>query len=233
LRLVVRFLLLVAIVVAGFAALRWSPLAAYLSQEQLAATLDRLRGIWWAPLVLLGAYLVLCPVGFPAMPLMFAGGMVFGTLWGSVYNVAGLCLGGASTYLLGRGLGRDFVLHLAGRRMKRVERAISRHGGFWSMVGLRFVPLPFVLVNYCAALAGIRPALFFTSTATGLALTVPVFTYFAATLSRAASGHRSGVFLQLGVALTLLTLVTLLPRLWYLRKRKLRYRELVASRKGR
>jgi len=228
---VLRFLLLVLIVAAGFAALRWSPLADYLTQERLTQTFDRVRDIWWSPLVLLAAYLLLCPIGVPATPLMFTGGMVYGTLYGSIYNTLGIFLGGASTFLLGRGLGREFVLHLAGKRMKRVERAISRHAGFWSLVGLRFLPLPFVLVNYCAALAGIRPALFLASTAVGLALTVPVFTYFAALISRAASGDRSGVYLQLALALVLLALVTLLPRFWAAWKRRKRYEEIKARRR--
>jgi uncharacterized membrane protein YdjX (TVP38/TMEM64 family) len=182
---------------------------------------------------LIASYVVLCPLGVPATPMLIAGGMVFGTFWGSVYNLIGIVLGGVATYYLGRGLGRDFVLHLAGKRMKRVERAIGRHAGFWSLVGLRFLPLPFALVNYCAALAGIRPLPFTVSTAVGMVLTIPIFTYFAATLSRAASGDRSGVFLQIAMAMVLLALLTVLPRFWSAWKRRSRYREIIARRRAR
>lgn len=229
--LLVRFLLLVLIVGTGFAVLRWSPLADRLSWEEISATFDRLRGTWWAPAVLIAGYALLCPLGVPPTPLMIAGGMVFGTLLGSVVNVLGLVLGAATSYFLGRALGRDFVLHLGGKRVKRVERAISRRGGFWSLAGIRFVPLPFVLVNYCAALAGIPPGLFLSSSAVGLALTVPIYTYFAATISRAAGSERTGMYVQLGVALLLLVLITLIPRLWAARKRRERYCELVARRR--
>lgn len=228
--LLVRFAVLVLIVAGGFAALRWTPLAGVLSKEAVLAMLERLRGTWWAPALLVGSYVVLCPLGFPASPLMVAGGMVFGTLLGSVYNFAGVFLGGAATYYLGLHLGRDFVRHLGGKRMRRVERAIQQQGGFWSLVGIRFLPLPYALVNYCAALAGISPSLFLSSTATGLAMTIPIFTYFAATLTRAASGARSGIYLQFGIAVVLLVAVTLLPRVWAGRKRRERYRELCAAR---
>lgn len=231
--LLVRFLILVTIVGAGFALLRWSPLAEALSREQILATFERLRGVWWAPALLIAAFVLLCPVGVPATPMMIAGGVVFGTVLGSVYNLAGIFLAGAATYFLGRALGRDFILHLFGKRMKRVERAVARRGGFWSLAGIRFLPLPFVLVNYAAALVGIRPGLFLSSTAAGLAVTVPIFTYFAHTISRAAGADRSGIYLQLLVALALLALVTLLPRVWAARKRRERYQRIVTQRRER
>jgi phospholipase D1/2 len=231
--LLLRFLVLVLIVGTGFAVLRWSPLAGWLNKETITAGFERLRDTWWAPALLVLSYVVLCPLGVPATPMMIAGGVVWGVLRGSVYNVLGIFLGAASTYWLGRVLGRDFVLHLFGRRLRRVERMVARRGGFWSLAGVRFLPLPFALVNYCAAFVGIRPGLFLSSTALGLSLTVPIFTYFAHALSQAATGRRSEVYIQLGVALALLMSVTFLPRLWQARKRKERYRAVLAKRRTR
>lgn len=231
--LLLRFLALVLIVGAGFALIQWSPLGDYLNKDGILELFDRLRGTWWAPLLLILSYVVLCPLGVPATPMMIAGGMVWGVVWGSVYNIVGIFLGAASTYWLGRVLGRDFVLHLFGKKLKRVERMIARRGGFWSLAGVRFIPLPFALVNYCAAFVGIRPGLFLSSTFVGLALTVPFFTYFAHALSQAATGDRSGVYLQLGVAMFLFFLVTFIPRFWLARKRRDKYRALVEGRRGR
>lgn len=230
--LLLRFLALVVIVGAGFAVLRWTPLADYLTVEKVSVVLERLRGAWWAPVALIASYVILCPLGVPASPMMIAGGMVFGVFQGSVYNVVGVFLGGATTYFMGRGLGRDFVLHLVGNRLKKVERAIARRG-FWGLVGARFLPLPYPLVNYCAALAGVRPALFLTTTAIGLIPGVTVFTYFAALLTRAASGDRSGIILQFAVASVLLLLLTFIPQIWTMRKRRQRYQELRGRRQDR
>lgn len=231
--IVVRFLILVAIVGTGFALLRWSPLRELLDKDAVLALFDRLRDAWWAPALLVLSFVVLCPLGVPATPMVIAGGMVWGVVLGSIYNVVGSTLGGAATYYLGRHLGRDFVLHLFGKRVRRAERMVARRGGFWSLVGIRFIPLPYVLVNYCAAFVGIRPGLFLSSTALGLALTVPIFTYFVHTLAQAAQGQRSGVMIQLGVAMLLLLLVTFVPRLWQARKRKEKYRLALERRKGR
>lgn len=230
--LLLRFLVLVVIVGAGFAVLRWTPLADYLTVEKVSALLSRLRGAWWAPLALMASYLILCPLGVPATPMMIAGGMVFGIVLGSVYNVIGVFLGGAATYYLGRGLGRDFVLHLAGNRLKKVERTIARRG-FWGLVGVRFLPLPYPLVNYCAALAGVPPGLFLITTAIGLIPGVTVFTYFAALLTRAASGNRSGIIIQFIVASVLLLLLTFIPQVWTTRKRRARYQEICEMRRQR
>ncbi|HSN88751.1 MAG TPA: VTT domain-containing protein, partial [Thermoanaerobaculia bacterium] len=145
----------------------------------------------------------------------------------------GIFLGAASTFLLGRLLGRDMVVHLGGRRIKKVERAITRQSGFWSLAGIRFLPLPFVMVNYAAALAGIRPGLFLGSSLIGLTLSVPIFTYFAAAITRAATGDRTGVYLRLAVALTLLISITLIPRILAARKRRERYQRICAHRAGR
>lgn len=230
--LLVRFLILVAIVITGFLVMRFTPLADHLTVEKISGLFDQLREIWWAPLALIAAYVVLCPLGVPASPLMITGGIVFGTVLGSAYNLLGTFLGGSATYFLGRALGRDFVLHLAGNRLKRVERVIARRG-FWGMVGVRFMPLPYPLVNYCAALAGIRPALFLTTTAIGLVPGIILFTYFAATLSQLAEKDRGSVYLQFAAASLLLLLLTVIPQVLAGRKRRARHRLILAQRTGR
>jgi uncharacterized membrane protein YdjX (TVP38/TMEM64 family) len=153
-------------------------------------------------------------------------------VWGSVYNVAGTFLGGTATYFMGRLLGRDFVRHLAGNRLKRVERLISRRG-FWGMVGFRFLPIPYPLVNYTAALAGIRPGLFMATTAIGLIPAATVYTYFASLIPKAASGDLSGILGRLALASGTLLLLTFIPQIWAARKRRERYRELVLRRQQR
>jgi uncharacterized membrane protein YdjX (TVP38/TMEM64 family) len=180
---------------------------------------------------LIASYIILCPL-IPATPMMVAGGMVFGPVMGTIYNLIGTFLGGTTTYYLGRGLGRDFVLHVAGKRLKKVERAISRRG-FWSLIGVRFLPLPFPVVNYCAALAGVRPALFMITTLIGLVPGVAVFTYFASLLAKTAEADKSGLILQFIVASLILLLFTVIPQIYTIRKRRQRYRELRGQRQVR
>jgi len=95
------------------------------------------------------------------------------------------------------------------------------------------VPAPFALTNYCAAFAGIPYGLFVGSTAVGLAITTPVYTYFADILAHAASGARTGIYIQFAAAIALLIAATLTPRLLRARKRRARYQQLLAMRANR
>jgi uncharacterized membrane protein YdjX (TVP38/TMEM64 family) len=229
-RALVRFAILVGLVVGGFAALRWTPLAGMLTERNLLAYRDLLRHSWWAAPGLVLAYVLLCPLGFPALLPMITGGIVFGPLWGSIYNILGTWLAGTVTYFLGRALGRDFVMRIGGKRLKKIEQRVSRRG-FWSLVGIRFLPLPFFVVNYCAALAGIAPGLFLTTMLIGLTPINIVYAYFSSTLLEAAGAQRSQVILRLTAVSLALAFLTVFPQLWAGRQRKRRYAELLARRR--
>jgi phospholipase D1/2 len=231
-RVLLRFLLLPALVLGGLAVLRFTPLSSYVSGPALAAAIARLQHTWWAPALLVGGYLVLSPLGMPATPLMIAGGVVFGGVAGAFYNALGVLLGGAFTYLLGLVLGRDLVRHLAGQRLRKVERAIGRRG-FWSLVAIRFLPLPYPLVNYAAALAGVRPTLFLATTALGVTPSVVIYTFFFAALAHAAGGHRTGLYVQLAASIGLLVALTLVPQIVTRRRRRARLATLRGERAAR
>ncbi|HEX2252042.1 MAG TPA: VTT domain-containing protein [Thermoanaerobaculia bacterium] len=207
-----RFGILIVLLVAGFAALRWSPLAEHLDQEALLTTFRDLAANPWAPVALIAIFAALCPLGLPVSPLVLVGGLVFGFAWGTLWNFLGTWAGAATSFAVARLLGHDLVVRLAGRRLERVEHLVERHG-FWALVRLRFVPIPYALVNYAAAFAGVRPGVFLTATAIGLAPAITLYTWFAAALFRAATGDRLEVMLQLAAALVGLFLLTFLPRL--------------------
>lgn len=215
-----RFAVFAALLAIGFAALRWTPLAELFTREALISTLSALRELWWAPLVFIGLYLVASPMGLPISPLIFAGGLVFGVRWGWLYNFAGALGGAAASFILARALGRDLVVHLAGESLlKRVEEALERHG-FWNLVRVRFVPIPFALVNFGAALAGYPLPQFLTASALGLAPSLMIYTYFGHALFTAATADRQTVFRNLFVALFLILLLTFLVPLRQAWKRR-------------
>jgi uncharacterized membrane protein YdjX (TVP38/TMEM64 family) len=227
-----KFLVLPALLVAGFGLLRWTPLGAQFTPERLSSAIAGLRDAWWAPALLIGGYAVLSPLGLPATPLMIAGGVVFGAVYGSLYNVLGVMAGAATSYFLGRLLGRDFVVQVAGKRLKQVERVVARRG-FWGLVGVRFLPLPFPVVNYSAALAGVPAGLFLLTTLIGAAPTVSLYTYFFALLAKAGAGQRREIYVQMAVALGLLLAATFVPQVLQARRRRARYRELRGRRRRR
>jgi uncharacterized membrane protein YdjX (TVP38/TMEM64 family) len=230
LRLLVRFGFLIVLVVGGFVALKLSPLGSHLNERDLLAYFQKIRQSPWAPAALVAAYVVLCPLGLPASPLMITGAVLFGVFWGAVWNIAGTVLGGTVTYYLGRLLGRDFVAHFAGKRLKKIEQQIARRG-FWGLVGIRFLPIPFAVVNYTAALVGIPPGLFLSTLTLGLILPNVLYTYATNAVYHAASGEKSHVYLNVAIAVGLLAGLMFLPQVIVGRKRKRRLAEIRAVRR--
>jgi uncharacterized membrane protein YdjX (TVP38/TMEM64 family) len=230
-----RFVLFVMLVGAGFVVLRFTPLGerfeALLDRERLMALRDGLRAQWWTGPALVAAYSVLAPLGAPVSPLMLAGGAIFGAAMGAFLNIVGTFLGAAGSFYLARWLGRDFVVHVMGNRLRRVERLVARRG-FWTWVRIRFLPIPFPVVNYGAALTGVPAALFLVATGIGLIPANVVYTYFASALVDSVGGHRAEVLLQLGFAVACLLTLSFLPNVLEARRRKKRYQELVEHRKS-
>lgn len=228
-RALLRFSALVAILLAGIVILHILRIHGYLSEARLTDLLGRLRASWWSPLALIGLFLVISPLGLPVSPVMLAGGIVFGTLWGSIYNLAGTVGGAAISYLLARSLGRDLIVRLVGERLRWVERLVKRHG-FWTLARIRLIPIPFPIVNFGAALAGVPFGLFILSSALGLLPAMIIYTYFASVLAKAASSARSGVIQHLVLAVALVLAITFLPNLWRRWQRGRRLRRLLAQR---
>lgn len=209
-----RFLTLLALLGAALVAL-WA--LGLTEPETLHGVLDliaRARGSWWAPLALVGLYLVFCPLGLPISPLVATGGAVFGLAGGWCINMLGACLGAALSFEAGRGFGRGLIERLAGpERMESLTGLLDRHG-FWALVRTRFLPLPFGAVNYAAALLGVHRGPFLISTALGLAVPMLVYTQLGAVLIHAAAGERAAALRQAVWLLLLFFLLTFAPVLW-------------------
>jgi uncharacterized membrane protein YdjX (TVP38/TMEM64 family) len=232
----VRFLVFVGLIAAGFVLIRFTPLGAqleeYLDKERLLKIRGDLQEQWWTGPVLLLLYAVLAPLGAPVSPLMFAAGAIFGTLVGAGYNFLGTFIGAANSYFLARGLGRDLIVHVAGNRLKKAERLIARRG-FWPLVRTRFLPIPFPVVNYGAALGGVPAGLFLLTTAIGLVPANLVYTYFASALVDSVGGDRIGVLFRMGLAVVALLSLSFVPNLLTGFQRRKRLRELQEMRANR
>ena len=218
--LVLRFILFATIVVGGFLVLRSDAVRSQLDAEHLTATLERLRSELWAGPIYVVVSAVLLALGFPATVLVFAGGAVFGTLYGFVLAYAATLGGAVLSFALGRTLARDLVVHLLGKRLAPLEAMLERHG-FWALFRMRYVPVPFAVTNYGAALAGLPFSTYFWSTAAALVPVTFLYTYFAASLIDVAAAERATVLRNLLLAtLGVLALSFLPPRIIAWRRRK-------------
>jgi len=205
-----RVAVFAVIVGGGFLVLRYTPLAEYLHEEKMKALFDSLSSFWWAPLFLVLLYTVLAPLGMPMTPLLIAGGAVFGSLYGSVYNCLGLLLGGTASFLLARSLGRDFVVHITRGKIRHAEAVFDRHG-FWPLVQTRFMPIPYALVNYSMALAGVRLPLFLVTTVLGVIPAGIIYTYCWAEIFRSSGDERVASIVQLAVVILVMNVLVGFP----------------------
>uniref|UniRef100_A0A5B6ZMF4 VTT domain-containing protein n=1 Tax=Davidia involucrata TaxID=16924 RepID=A0A5B6ZMF4_DAVIN len=104
----------------------------------------------WGPLVLAVAYIPLTVLAVPASVLTLGGGYLFGLPVGFVADSIGATVGAGAAFLLGRTIGRSFVISKLKDypQFRAVAIAIQR-SGFKIVLLLRLVPLlPFNMLNY-------------------------------------------------------------------------------------
>lgn len=229
---IVRFALLGLFLVAGFLLLRWPPVAEFLTRDNIMLHLDQVRGRWWAPLALIATFMVLVTLGMPVSPILIVGGAIFGTWFGTLYNVIGILAGAWISFSLGRVLGRDFISHLAGDKLRRVERMLKRRG-FWPLVSLRLLPVPFAATNYAAAFAGLPTGLFLVTSAIGLVPSTLLHTFFASWMARAEDSQRVTVGILWGATWLLVAALFAIPGWLEARGRRQRYQQLLEHRQAR
>ena len=216
----VRLALLLVIVAVGVVTYRWTPVGDYLTSGRLLDTLVALRSSATAPFVLIGLYVGLCPLGIPVSALMLAGGAAFGVALGSLYNIVGALLGAFVSYGIARLVGGKTLLRvLPPAPLERAERLIERYS-FWALVRVRFLPIPFALVNYGAALAGVAWSRFLITTLLGLIPSTVLYTWAMATVVEAAAEQRVTMIRDLTLALLGLVLLSLSPSLLRARARR-------------
>ncbi|KAJ6838795.1 uncharacterized protein M6B38_319100 [Iris pallida] len=104
----------------------------------------------WGPLVLAISYIPLTVLAVPASILTLGGGYLFGLPVGFVADSIGATIGATAAFLLGRTIGRSYVLSKLKDypKFQAVAIAIQR-SGFKIVLLLRLVPLlPFNMLNY-------------------------------------------------------------------------------------
>lgn len=218
-----KFGILLLLVIGGFLAARYTPLANYLTVEKIQASLVHVRGLWWAPAALVGTIIILGSLGLPATPFIIAGAAIFGPVWGTFWNWVGIFLATFTGFLLARLLGREFVERIGGDKLQRAEKLLHRRG-FMPLIAIRFVPVPFTLVNAAAAVVGVKLPKFLLASAIGLLPPIAILTYFSSALLDAATGDRAAILrhaLFVSIAAALLVFIPMGVKR-RLRKRKAR-----------
>ncbi|KAL8255116.1 hypothetical protein R6Q59_033337 [Mikania micrantha] len=104
----------------------------------------------WGPLALAVAYIPLTILAVPASVLTLGGGYLFGLPMGFLADSIGAVIGATAAFILGRTIGRSYVISKLGDypQFRAVAIAIQK-SGFKIVLLLRLVPLlPFNMMNY-------------------------------------------------------------------------------------
>lgn len=109
----------------------------------------------WAPIVFVLIYAVGTVLLVPGSIFDAAGGILFGPVWGSLFNLAGAVLGATCAFLISRHFAADWVARIGGNRLDRVMRGVEENG--WQFVAfVRLVPIfPYNIFNYLLGLTRI------------------------------------------------------------------------------
>ena len=210
-----KLVLLVVIIAGAAIVLRATPLGEYLDRERLLETLTAVRSSVWAPLAYVVGYAAATALALPGSVLTIVGGAVFGFGWGALLVTVGANVGASAAFLLARGLGRDGIERLLGRRLAGLDRATAQHG-FVGLLILRLIPLvPFNALNFGSGLTAMRWRDYALATVIGILPGTLVYVFFADALvqgsTTASAEARTRLFIAAGLFL-LLTLIPLLAR---------------------
>jgi uncharacterized membrane protein YdjX (TVP38/TMEM64 family) len=117
----------------------------------------------------LGAFVVAGLLMVPVTLLIAVTVLVFGPWLGTSYALGGALLSAATTYGLGRLLGRSIVRRLAGPRLNRLSQRLGQRG-LLAVVTVRVLPIaPFTVVNMVAGASHIGARDFLLGTLLGMA----------------------------------------------------------------
>lgn len=166
----------------------------------------------WAPV----GHVVLFALGtilfVPGALFGLAGGVLFGPVWGTVFNLAGATLGATGAFLVARYLAADWVRRKARGRLERLIAGVEAEG--WRFVAFtRLVPLfPFNLLNYALGLTRIPLIAYVLASLVCMAPGTLAYTWLGYAGREAIAGNTAAVRYGL-IGLALLAVVAFLPRL--------------------
>jgi len=211
---VLRILLLVVLLIGITAVLVWHE---HLSVENLEAWIGRLG--WIAPLVFIACYALATVFFVPAMLFTLTGGVLFGPLLGTVYNLLGSTIGATLAFLTARCLAADWVTRKAGKRLRPLIDGVAEEG--WRFVAfVRLVPLfPFNLLNYALGLTRIRLSHYIIASFIFMAPVSAAYTYLGYAGREVAAGGEDVVEMFI-LALGLVATIAFIARLVMIRRRK-------------
>jgi len=135
--------------------------------ETFKQLLEFMSNSAYGPLIFIGLYAVRPLILFSALLLTIGAGFLFGPVWGVVLTVVGANIGASIAYLIGRYFGQGVLesSNEEGWVQRYADRL--RNNSFETVLTMRFIFLPYDLVNYLAGFLKVRYTAFIFATILG------------------------------------------------------------------
>ncbi len=146
----------------------------FLDPEKYRTMIDQMGPL--APLVAVGAMVVVSFLPLPAETIAVANGAAFGRLEGFVLTWIGAMIAAALAFYLARLLGRPIVNRLLPKEaLARFEKQVNQRGAVFLLL-VRMIPfVPYTVVNYGSGLSPVRFRTYLWTSAVGMA--PPIFAF--------------------------------------------------------
>jgi uncharacterized membrane protein YdjX (TVP38/TMEM64 family) len=162
--------LLIFVVLALFASMAWIYFSRYdrFNRQNLEAFISSFGA--WAPLIYVVVYTVSAPIPFLAPALSAAGGLLFGTLWGTLLVIGVATFSACIPFYMARMLGREWVeQQVQGKKIEKFYKQSEGSTGFLFIMLMRLIPvLPWEVQNYAAGLTQVKLPTYVAGTAVGI-----------------------------------------------------------------
>lgn len=178
-KVTLKAVILVVFIMVAIYLVRFTPVKDFLTKEALGRLLEAAG--FWAPLIFMLVYGAGVCLFVPGTLLTALGAAIFGAYWGFLYVWIGAMVGASAAFWIGRTLGREFAASLIGDRLIKYDDTIERNG-FATVLYLRLVYFPFILMNYGMGLTKVRFWDYFFGTGLGIIVGTFIFTFFVGTL---------------------------------------------------
>jgi phospholipase D1/2 len=211
--------LLIALATAALAAAwRFTPLAELVTAERIVGWARAVRGVPWAPLVVIALYTPAAFLMFPRPLLTLLTVIAFGPWLGFAYGMAGILVAALATYYAGRLMPRHAVKRLAGEKLDDMSKKL-RADGLLAVTAVRLVPLaPFAVEGIVAGAVRIRVWPYALGTFLGMLPGVLATSVFGRQITAALEDPSTVNWLIVGAVLLALGVLTYLVRRWFASK---------------
>ena len=180
-RRVLRVLVATVLVVAAMVAVRRT-LGLEFDPESLRAAVAEL-GIW-APVAFIAIVAGRVPLGLPSQVVLVGGGLIFGTLTGTLLGGIGLTISGLLFYAGSRWAGREAIESRVPDKLKPVlDLADTRLGGLIVALGTGYPFAPATAYHMAAGIAGMSLALFAVALVLGAFMRAGIYTWLGSSVA--------------------------------------------------